>query len=77
MPSAPPHSLSKRQPRRRNEAHAASRTARFSGAREPNTTRHNSDGGPCAKLDDSIQPATPVVVGQIHLSKAGQMAAFR
>ena len=29
-----------------------------SGAREPNTTRHNSDGRPCAKLDDSIRPVT-------------------
>ena len=32
-----------------------------SGAREPNTTRHNSDGRPCAKLDDSIRPTTSLL----------------
>ena len=31
-------------------------------AREPKTTRHNTDRRPCAKLDKSIQPATHDVV---------------
>ena len=57
---APPTDLGKRQPRRRNEACDDPSEPGDSGARKPSPTRHNTDGRPYAKLDDSIRPTTGI-----------------